>query len=42
MVESRTVIWYMLTIQTMMITLMKNIETKTTEAKALKHGGRMS
>jgi len=40
-IESRTVIWYMLTIQTMMIT-MKSIETKTTEAKALKNGSRRS
>jgi len=40
-IESRTVIWYMPTIQTMMIT-MKNIETKTTEAEALKHGGMRS
>jgi len=38
-IESRTVIWHMFT--TLMIT-MKNIETKTTEAKALKHGASTS
>ena len=40
-IESQTVIWYLLTIHTMMIT-MKNIETKTTKAKGLKHGSRRS
>ena len=39
--ESRTVIWRMPTIHMIGIT-MKNIETKTTEAKALKHGARRS
>ena len=41
MVESRTVIWRMFTIQKMVMT-MKNIETKTTEAKALKRGASTS
>ena len=40
MVESRTVIWRMSTIQKMIT--MRNIETKTTEAKALKHGASTS
>ena len=40
MVESRTVIWCMFT--TLTITTVKNIETKTTEAKALKHGASRS
>jgi len=40
-IESWTVIWRMSTIQKMVITL-KNIETKTTKAKALKHGLRRS
>ena len=38
-IESRTVIWHMFTILTI---TMKNIKTKTTEAKALKHGASTS
>jgi len=40
-IKSQTVIWRMSTIQKMVMT-MKNIETKTTEAKALKHGASTS